>query len=610
MLSTSVLSSDQRARIADLASGLDAQALTWLSGYFAGVAETRDANASLVAARPAPLAALPESPARRPATVLYGSQTGNAKRQAEQLAQRLEQAGLAATLVRADAYNVRDLKLEQVLYIVISTQGDGDPPDDAMAFVEFLNGRRAPKLPNLHYAVLGLGDSSYPEFCGIARKIDARLAELGGQRLEDVATADLDIETIANPWTARVVEYTRALQPHDEADKATGEPLARGATVTPLHARSAGYHRDNPFQAELLLQQRITGRGSSKDIRHIELSLESSHLSYEPGDTLGIWPVQSNDLVERVLIATKLDGNETVTLDGEAQSLSAWLTHHRELTILTRPFVQALADRHGSDTVKALLTPERQTELRQWLDSRQLIDALQAWPVEWSATELLQALRPLSPRLYSIASAQSSVGDEVHLTVGQVAYEQDGEARWGAATQYLASLEEGQTVPVFIEENTRFRLPQDDARDIIMIGPGTGVAPFRAFVQERAESGATGRNWLFFGNPHFHTDFLYQTEWQKALANGTLHRLDLAFSRDQAEKIYVQNRLREQARDVYAWIQDGAHVYVCGDATHMARDVHQALIDIAVQEGGQSEEQAREWLADLAAQGRYARDVY
>ncbi|MAO51936.1 MAG: assimilatory sulfite reductase (NADPH) flavoprotein subunit [Pusillimonas sp.] len=617
MLSTSLLSTAQRSQVDDLTTELDPNALTWLSGYFAGIAQERGrqghAGADPVTPGLAPAAVQTESQNALKATVLFGSQTGNAQRQAEQLAAELQAAGLTVNLVRADQYNVRDLKNERLLYLVISTQGDGDPPDDSMGFVEFLNSRRAPKLPELQYAVLGLGDSSYPEFCGIAKTLDTRLAELGAQRLQAVGAADLDIETVSDPWREGAVTHARKQAGPDVAPGGeASNGRSAGATVTPLHPvpRAAAFSRNHPFQAELLLNQPITGRGSIKDIRHIELSLEGSGLQYEPGDALGIWPRQDPALVQAVLKAAGLNGEDPVTLGNDTRPVHDWLLEHRELTVLTRPFLEAHAQRVKHNQLGTLLAPENSADLRNWLTANQLLDVLQQFPAQWSALDFIQALRPLTPRLYSIASAQSVVDEEVHLTVANVAYQANEQPRWGVTTRFLTQLQEGDTLPLFIEKNDRFRLPDDAGRDIIMIGPGTGVAPFRAFVQARTEAGATGRNWLFFGNPHFQTDFLYQTEWQQAVAKGELHRLDLAFSRDQAHRIYVQDRLREHAADVYDWIEQGAHIYVCGDATRMAKDVHQTLLDIAREQGGRSQEQASQWLGNLATQGRYARDVY
>jgi len=598
MLAPSYLPESKHQLITELTDGLESNALSWLSGYFAGVAQGRQSARPAV---PTIAAVSPEAGVAKRLTIIYGSQTGNAKRVAEALSERVGAEGLDVRLVRADRYNTKELKEEHLLYIVMSTQGDGDPPDDSVSFVEFLNSRRAPKLPQLKYAVLGLGDSSYPLFCGISQRIDARLAELGAERLQEAGAADLDIETVALPWQEGALTHAR---------KELKQNAAPTASVTALRPKTAAVTRDQPFMAELLLNQPITGRDSDKDIRHLEISLEGSQLSYKPGDALGVWPTQSDVLVNRVLETLSLDGDTSVESGGTTRTLRDWLQGHRELTQITRPFLVAHAERSGAQDLKDLLQPDGVEAFRKLLETRQLVDVLRTWPASWTAQDLVKSLRPLAPRMYSIASSQAAVEEEVHLTLAHVDFEHDGEERWGVASHFLADLAEGDRLPIFIEENTRFRLPDDDTRDIIMIGPGTGIAPFRAFVQERASSGASGRNWLFFGNPHFRSDFLYQTEWQRALKDGDLHRLDLAFSRDQAEKVYVQHRLRERAGDLYAWIQDGAHVYVCGDATRMAKDVHQALLDIARQEGGLDEDQARAWLDDLAAQGRYARDVY
>ena len=600
MLALSHLSESKHVLLKQLSEDLDNQSLSWLSGYFAGLAS--QAPASAPAQKIASVAATPAA-APRPLTVLYGSQTGNAKRVAEALFEQLRSTGLPARLVRADRYTTRELKDEQLLYVVISTQGDGEAPDDAIGFVEFLTGRRAPKLSSLNYAVLGLGDSSYPDFCGIARQIDERLAELGGTRLHDVGLADLDIDSIAKPWADKALEQAQVVL--KQADQAP-----QSASITPLHPKGSRYTREAPFEAELLLNQPITAPGSDKDIRHLELSLEDSHLSYKPGDALGVWPVQSDGLVSEVIELLDLDAEETISVSGVERRLKDWLASYRELTQLTRPFLQAHAELSHSDALVALLQPDQADAFRQFVSTHQLADVLRKYPAAWGAEALVQALRPIAPRLYSIASSQASVEDEVHLTVANVDYEFEGQARGGAASGYLSRLAEGDRVRVFIEENSRFHLPVDTSRDIIMIGPGTGIAPFRAFVQERSIQGGKGRNWLFFGNPHFDSDFLYQTEWQAALRDGHLHRLDVAFSRDQERKIYVQDRMLEQASSLYAWIQGGAHIYVCGDANRMAKDVHQALQRIAQEEGALDPVQAKHWLDELAAQGRYARDVY
>ena len=594
---TSILDEDKRALLHELVIGLSPAQLYVVAAYSASLAEQKPGAEKPGAARSLAVVA----PAGKPAiTVLYGSQTGNARRLAEQLVRRFESDGLQARLVRADTYSQRELAQERHLFIVISTQGDGEPPDDARALFEFLFSKRVPKLPQLGFAVLGLGDSSYPQFCAIGRQLDARLAELGGHRLVAAGEADLDIETVADPWLGSVVSLTR-----ESLGSVTQAPVA----VRAVPRAAPDYSRDNPFAANVLANQRIVARDSEREVRHLEISLSGSGLHYLPGDSLGIWPIHSPAQVAQWLETLGLDGDTSATRAGRSLPLSQWLATELELTRPSRPFVAALAA--SDDTLAQILKPEHSAALSTLLREYWPIDLLRRHRPSWSAQQLVDALRPQSPRLYSIASSPLAVGDEeAHLTVTVVDYPAHGTQHRGAASAYLADGGEDVQPRVFVEPNERFRLPVAGERDIIMIGPGTGVAPFRAFVQERRETAATGRNWLIFGNRHFQRDFLYQTEWQAELKRGTLHRLDLAFSRDQAEKIYVQHRLREQGRDIYAWLSEGAHLYLCGDAEAMAKDVHAALIDIAVAHGGHSRERAQGWLDELLQQGRYARDVY
>lgn len=598
------ISAEKSELAAQLIQGLDGPALHWLSGYMAGAAAHATGHAPALATAPAQVA---ES---LRLTVLYGSQTGNAKRVAEQLAERAGAEGIEVRLLRADAYPLHELKTERLLYVVISTHSTGDevePPDDSRTFIEHLESRRAPKLPELQFAVLALGDTSYPDFCGIGRRLDNRLAELGGTRLFDRGDADVDVDSVAGPWSetalARAVELK---QEHAPAAVAR----TTGSVVTPLHPGRTAWTRQHPFHAEVLANQRIVANDSGKDVRHIELSLEGSGITYQPGDALGIWPVQSPTLVDAVLATLHLDGSREVTFKDETLSLAEWLGRRRELTGLTRPFLVAHAERGGHHELEARLASGSNRELATLFATTQLLDLLRRYPSDWDAEALVAALRPLAPRMYSIASSQAQVGEEVHLTVDRLHYLSDGEDRWGVASHHLCALGESDTVPVFVDTNDRFRLPADPARDIIMVGPGTGVAPFRAFLQERAVSGATGRNWLLFGNPHRRTDFLYQLEWQQARKRGVLTRLDVAFSRDQAEKVYVQHRIREHGRELWDWLEGGAHLYVCGDADRMAPDVGAALAAVAVEHGGKTRDEAETWLKALMAEGRYARDVY
>ncbi|MCW0203655.1 MAG: assimilatory sulfite reductase (NADPH) flavoprotein subunit [Rhodanobacter thiooxydans] len=588
------LDADKLARLTWELESLTAAQLYWIAAWSAAQAEQVQRGG---VATPAPAG----QPASR-LTIVYGSQTGNAKRIAEQLASRGEAAGLPVRLLRADAYPQRELAQERHLLLVISTQGDGEPPDDARGLFEFISGKRAPKLPALQFAVLGLGDSSYPQFCTIGRQLDARLAELGGSRLASFGEADVEIEAVAAPWVEQALEQAR------ERLRQAGAP----ARATPLHvvpSRSA-WSREQPFAATVLANQRIVARDSARDVRHVELSLEGSGLHYQPGDALGVWPHNPSALVEQWLEALQLDGAQPVTHQQRALPLRQWLGREREITRLHRGFISALATAGGHDELARLLQPEQSAQFAAVLADEQPIDLLRRYPATWQPETLLATLRPLAPRLYSIASSTKAVGEEVHLTVAVVDYQAHGSTHWGAASSLLAATDEDSKLPVFIESNERFRLPADGSRDIIMIGPGTGVAPFRAFLQERRESGATGRNWLFFGNRHFASDFLYQVEWQQALQDGSLHRLDLAFSRDAEHKTYVQDRLHEHGAELHAWLKNGAHLYVCGDAKHMARDVHAALVDVIVAHGNQSPDEANAWLGELLQQGRYARDVY
>lgn len=601
ILPAPALAAERLALLHQLTEGLPPADLYWIAAWSAALA----AQSTRVTLPGGGVAEAPSAANGERFTVLYGSQTGNSRRVAERLAERATAAGLNVRILRTGAYQVRELAQERHLALVISSQGDGDPPDDAIGFVEFLSGKRAPKLPQLKFAVLGLGDSSYPQYCAVSRQLDARLAELGAQRFAELGEADVDFEAPSASWSDGVLEKAR------ETLGTPSAPLA-GPRAVALHAVGSALHgRDKPFAAEVLENQRIVSRDSDRDVRHLELSLQGSGLRYEPGDALGVWPRNPPALVESFLHALQLDGASEVAHDGRRLPLSRWLSQERELTKLGRPLLAAHAAASGDVDLARVLEPAQREALTQLLDTHQPIDLLRRYPVKWDAEQLVAVLRPLTPRLYSIASSPKAVGeDEVHLTVAVVNYHAHGSEHVGAASSFLATAGDDTRVPVFVEANERFRLPGDTGRDVIMIGPGTGVAPFRAFVQERQAVGATGRNWLLFGNRHFEQDFLYQTEWQQALKDGALNRLDLAFSRDTAAKIYVQDRLREHGRELYGWLREGAHLYVCGDANHMAKDVHEALIEVAVTHGGLSAEDARGWLSELLQEGRYARDVY
>lgn len=585
------LDAERTEALAGLVRGLDAPGLLWISGYAAGLA---------AAVSPTPPAADADAPWA--ATLVYGTHTGNGRRVAESLGERLLARGLRVRVVRAGEYATKELARERRLFVVMSTHGDGDPPDDARPLVDFLSGRRAPQLPSLEFAVLALGDSSYPKYCEVGRRVDARLAELGARRLFDRVDCDVDYEAPAAGWQAQVADWAERLPPE-------GAAHARVAVLRPV-ASVPAWSRERPFAAEVLANQRITWGEGVRDVRHVELSLAGSGLRYEPGDSLGVVADNPEETVAAVLAAARLDGAEAVERGGRTRPLAEWLAKGLEITLVTRSLVAKIAERGRHPALESLLRPGQEAALRAFLTQSQLVDLLENHPADWDAAALVAALRPLAPRLYSIASSAREVGDEVHLTAARIDTGGGHSKRPGAATHFLATRAEGAAVPVYVEPNPRFRLPADGARDVIMIGAGTGIAPYRAFLQERVAAGARGRNWLIFGARHLARDFLYQLEWQRALKQGSLARIDLAFSRDAGRRTYVQQRIAEAGAAIHDWLENGATLYVCGDATRMAPDVHAALAGAIAKHGGLSPEAAHERLERLGADGRYLRDVY
>ena len=573
-----------------LVEGLSREQVLWASGYLAGCAETRPVGAPLARA----------TELQPGITVLFGSQTGNAEKLAEMLHARLLQQGLTARLESMGSYKTAQLKRDRYLLVIVSTHGEGDPPDNAQVFYEFLHGKKAPRLESLQFAVLALGDTSYEHFCKIGRDFDSRLESLGATRLHPRADCDVDYEETAEAWMEGVLSTL-------------GQPRERRVEMAAAAEPACAYSKKHPFPATLRENLRLTGRGSSKDVRHIELSIADSGLCFEPGDSLGIipgnWPQRVADLLE----CLHLDPQATVVnSDGAETTLEKALLHEYEITTLTRPFLEKYWELSESRELAGLLMEENRALLRDFLHGREIIDVVRSFPVNGiTAGQFLALLRKLPPRLYSIASSHNANPDEVHLTVAVVRYESHGLQRQGVASTFLADRvpEDGQ-VPVYVDSNPNFRLPQDPQAPIIMVGPGTGVAPFRAFLAEREVTGATGKNWLFFGDRNFHSDFLYQLEWLDYRSSGLLNRIDVAFSRDGEEKVYVQHRMLEDSRELYAWLEEGAYFYVCGDAQQMAPDVHAALVDIVAKEGGYGHERAKDYVKELQAAKRYQRDVY
>lgn len=587
------LNPEQLARLQAATTDFTPTQLAWVSGYFWGVLNQQSGTA---VAAPAPAAEVPTI------TLISASQTGNARRVAEALRDDLLAAKLNVKLVNAGDYKFKQIAAEKLLVVVTSTQGEGEPPEEAVALHKFLFSKKAPKLDGTAFAVFGLGDTSYEFFCQSGKDFDNKLAELGAERLLDRVDADVEYQAAAAEWRARVVEALKARAP-----VAAPAQLATSGAVNDIH--TSPYTKEAPLTATLSVNQKITGRNSEKDVRHIEIDLGDSGLRYQPGDALGVWYQNDPQLVKELVELLWLKGDEPVTVEGKTLPLSEALQWHFELTVNTATIVENYATLTRSESLLPLVGDKAQ--LQQYAAATPIVDMVRFSPAQLDAEALIGLLRPLTPRLYSIASSQAEVESEVHVTVGVVRYEIEGRARAGGASSFLADrVEEDGEVRVFIEHNDNFRLPANPETPVIMIGPGTGIAPFRAFMQQRAADGAQGKNWLFFGNPHFTEDFLYQVEWQSYVKEGLLTRIDLAWSRDQQQKIYVQDKLLEQGAELWRWINDGAHIYVCGDANRMAKDVENTLLEVIAEYGAMDAEAADEFLSELRVERRYQRDVY
>jgi sulfite reductase (NADPH) flavoprotein alpha-component len=595
-----------------LGRSLSAEQALWVSGYFAGVAEARSGFNALAPAAATATAALPagvDGSGAPKMKFLFASETGNAAALARDIATRAQQAGIAASAEDLAQYKARMLKDETVVLFVTSTYGEGEPPEPALPFFEFLSGRKAPALAQLRFAVLALGDSTYEFFCEAGKLLDRRLEELGAQRLLARSDCDVDYEADAARWTEAILGQ---LQASANASSSAGTAGATSALsrpgVAPAALATPQYSKSNPFLAQVAESIRLTGRGSSKDTRHVELALDGAGLSYAPGDALGIVPQNQPELVAELMGLFGWSGTERVAGRSGELAIGQALQSEFEITALTPRFIEKWAELSGDTQLAQQARPERTA----FMAAHHIIDLVKSRPVPGLAPQdFVQALRGLQPRLYSIASSAALAPDEVHLCVAPVRYRLHQRERHGVASVHLADrLQAGDRVPVYVQHNEHFRLPTDPATPIVMIGAGTGVAPYRAFLQQRETLESAGRNWLFFGERNFRTDFLYQAEWQEWLRAGLLTRADVAFSRDQQQKIYVQHKLLEQGAQLFDWISDGAHVYVCGDAEHMAQDVHQALQAVVAQHRGRGNEDAQEFLREMQAAGRYQKDVY
>ena len=579
--------SDQRQALDSLLSSLDPVQRGWLSGFLA-------ASGLPAVAAPAPVAA-------GKLTVLYGTESGNSEILADRTVKAAKKRGFQAVMKNMSEISPAELAKVANLLVIVSTWGDGDPPETAVSFFkEFM--ATDISLSKVRFSVCALGDTSYEKFCQTGKDIDARLETLGAARIAARQDCDVDYEELYVEWL--------------ETSLSTLAPASSARVISaaaPALPSAVEYGKKNPFPSETIYSVVLNGERSAKETLHLEFSLAGSGLVYEPGDALAVLPVNAPDTVKAMIQAAKLTGNEQVEVKNVGSKLLAdALREDYDITALSRSVLTKLADAADSSLLRELLADDAKDRLKEFNDGREIIDAiLEFAPNGLAAGALTGIFRKLPPRLYSIASSPLAHTDEVHLTVAAVRYETHGRERKGVCSTYLVDLvKSGDPVQVFVQPNKNFRLPADGSTPVIMVGPGTGVAPFRAFVEHRAALGSPGKNWLFFGDQHYTYDFLYQLEWQDFLKDGALTRLDVAFSRDQPEKVYVQDRMIQQAKELYQWLEEGAHFYVCGDANRMAHDVHEALISIVENQAGISREAAEAYVEDLKKAKRYQRDVY
>jgi sulfite reductase (NADPH) flavoprotein alpha-component len=610
-MKTNPLSEKQLLALNELTKEITPEQIIWLSGFLEGkisglnLPANTYLNGASVKTEVATSASQPQSNINL--TILYGSETGNAKTQAEKLAEKASFKNVNATVFSMYDYNFKKLKDEENVAIVVSTHGEGDPPDMAEDFHKFITGKRAPKLPDLTYSVLALGDKSYKYFCKTGEDIDAAFKTAGAFRLTPLVKCDVDYEESAEIWMNNfLLNLVPTQSLTTTVTTVASAPIATKTDVEPI--ADSEFSKKNPYMATVLEKAKITGRDSDKEVYHLELSLEGSGITYEPGDAVGIFTKNPESLVNQIIEKTGFDPEHKVDIKvGEVTLLEA-LSFHLEITILSFDTLKKYYERTQNADLEKLLNDDK--ILDEYLYGHDVLDLLEDFPFDWNINKFVEMLRPLPARLYSISSSMQSVGEEVHATVSVVRYERKNRLRSGACSSHLAdNIEIDDQVPIYIEKNPLFKLPANGSK-IIMVGAGTGIAPYRAFMQERECKGIEGKSWLFFGDRRFNADFLYQVEWQKLLKSKHLEKMEVAFSRDQQEKIYVQHKLLDNQKEIYKWIEEGAYFYLCGDMKNMAKDVNKTLLQIIQKEGGISEEKAHEYIKKLKKEKRFQVDVY
>ena len=595
---------DKQEKLDELLQDLSTSQIYWLHGYLQGILSSKKDESP----KDSEDNTKPEAPdfanISSEVTVLFGTETGNSRKIAGQLVEEAEKAGIKTILADMNNYQPNRLKNEKNLLVIVSTHGEGEPPLAAEDFYNFIHSKRAPKLEGIRYSVLALGDKSYVDFCQTGSDIDKRLHELGAERISPRVDCDVDFATGSQTWINDVLKDLNTLS----KDRQKNIPrISVNGSSNPSGNNQPT--RTNPVETEIVELINLNGKGSSKETYHIELLFDNDKIAYRPGDALGIWPVNDPSLANSIIKKTKLNPGTPVNFEENATTLEDVIVNRAEINSLTRDNLVKYNELVHSEKLKIILNDT--VQLKKYLWGRDILDLLTEYPADLSADQLVSILRKLQPRLYSLASSTSMFPGEAHLTVGMINYHKNRRQRKGTCTSYIGErIGRDTRLKVFIDQNERFKLPADPEKDIIMIGPGTGVAPFRAFMQEREMQGKKGKNWLFFGDRNFTTDFLYQTEWQQWHKRGLLDRIDLAFSRDQKEKVYVQHKMQQHSHSLYKWIEEGANLYVCGDRQYMAPDVQMALTSIIEREGGLSQEKAAEYVKTLKKQNRYIEDVY